>query len=101
MKTVSKRAILVLIAAMSVGLTGCATTQVEEAMSMARQAQADATAAREAASKAASAASAAERTAMDAKRAAMAAQSAAESAGNCCAANSEKIERMFKESMRK
>ena len=101
MKSSSKRAALILLTAMTVALSGCATTSVNEAMEMARAAQSDAAAARDAANSVANAVATAQRTAEDAKRAAMAAQSAADAANNCCAANSEKIDRMFKESMRK
>ena len=101
MKSNLNRAALVLLAAMTVGLSGCATTSVNEAMEMARTAQADAAAARDAANSAASAVAAAERAAVQAMRAAMDAKSAADAANNCCAVNSEKIDRMFRESMRK
>ena len=96
------RITLVLVAALIVGISGCATTaQVEEAMSMARQVQSDAAAARDAAGAAARTAEEAKRAAAGAQGTAESARSAADQANACCAANTEKLDRMFKESMRK
>ncbi|MDH3646795.1 MAG: alanine-zipper protein [Gammaproteobacteria bacterium] len=103
MKVTPSRVALVLMAGL-IGMSGCATTsptQLDEVMEMARQAQSDAVAAREAASAAARAAEEAKRTASAAQSAISSAQSAADYASSCCAANSEKLERMFRESMRK
>lgn len=99
-----RRLTSLLAAALLLGLGGCATVteeQLNEAMSMARQAQQDAAAAKQAAGSAQRAADEAARTAQAAQRTATAAQSAAADANKCCAANSEKIERSFRESMRK
>lgn len=104
MKALSRRVLVAVTAGLVVGLSGCATVtteQMESAMEMARQAQSDAAAAKQAASAAARAAEDAKRTASAAQSAAAAAQSAADQANSCCAMNSQKIERMFKESMRK
>ncbi|NND60479.1 MAG: hypothetical protein HKN49_09455 [Gammaproteobacteria bacterium] len=104
MKALSSRVLVILTAGLVVGLSGCATVtteQLNEAMTMARQAQSDAASAKQAATSAARAAEEAKRTASAAQSAAAAAQSAASQANNCCTMNSEKIERMFKESMRK
>ena len=103
MKLKANRLAIVLLVGLIVGMSGCATTspQLEEAMDMARQAQSDAVAARDAASAAARAAEEAKRAASAAQRTAAAAQSAAEQANGCCAVNSEKLDRMFQESMRK
>ena len=104
MKTPIRRTLVVATAAALVGLSGCATVtqeQLDEAMSMARQAQSDANAAKQAASAAQQTANEARSTASAAQRAASAAQGAADSANSCCSANSEKLERMFRESMRK
>lgn len=104
MKAPHQRFTTLVATALLIGLSGCATVSKEEfnqVMDMAKQAQQEATAARQAAS-------AAQRTADDAKRSASAAQSAASAAqasaaeaNSCCTANSQKIERMFQESMRK
>ena len=102
MKARSSRILVVMLAGLLVGLAGCTSSQqLEEAMDMARQAQSDAAAARQAASSASSAAAEAKRTADAAARAAQSAQSSADQANSCCNTNSEKIERMFRESMRK
>ncbi len=102
MKARSSRIVAVVMAGLLVGLAGCTTSeQLDQAMEMARQAQSDAAAARQAATSASSAAAEAKRTADAAARAAQSAQSAADQANSCCTTNSEKIERMFRESMRK
>lgn len=103
MKVLSSRFFVISTAIAAIGLSACATTNetLEQAMSMAREAQSEAAEAKRAAESAARAAQEASRTASAAQRAAQAAQSAADSANSCCATNSEKIERMFRESMRK
>lgn len=103
MKPFSSRLIVVSTAMLAIGLSACATTNetLEQAMSMAREAKSDAASAKEAAMSASRAAQDAARTAAAAQRAAQSAQSAADQANSCCATNSEKIERMFRESMRK
>ena len=77
-------------------LGGCATVeQVNEAKSMAENAQAAAAAA---AAAAADSATAAANQAMDAARAA---QAAADAANACCSENSSKLDRMFEKAMQK
>ncbi len=76
-------------------LGGCATVeQVNEAKSMAENAQAAAAAAAAAADSATAAAD----QAMDAARAA---QAAADAANACCSENSSKLDRMFEKAMQK
>ena len=104
MTTFQRRFSTILVSALLVGLSGCATVtqeQLDQAMDMARQAQQEAAAARQAAGAAQNTAQEAQRAAQAARTAATAAQSAASEANSCCRANSEKIERSFRESMRK
>jgi murein lipoprotein len=95
MKKPLKQLLLVLVLAMAVGATGCATTQeterlqsdVKTAMDRAASAEATANAARQEAAAARAAAERAEQAALDAKAAAE--------------ATDEKIDRMFKKTMNK
>ncbi len=73
---------------------GCATTEIDEIRSMAREAKGAADRAERTAKRAESRATEAQRQAEQALTAANAAQA-------CCTANSEKLNRMFKKSMSK
>jgi hypothetical protein len=90
--------------ALSVGLmTGCAglQEQIDQVKQTAQQAASDAAAAKRTADGVAATANEAKTIAQNAQATADAAKRAADQANACCAANTEKIDRMFKEGMKK
>lgn len=83
-------------------LSGCASTdELQEIRDIAQQARSAAANAQGTADKAMTAAAAADERAMAADRKADGALRAANEASNCCQANSEKLDRMFKKAMQK
>ena len=101
-----RRAFKVLAIAVAVSVAaGCSSVQLEEkvdrAIALAEQAASDASSAKSSASSAAATASEAKSMASNAMNAAQSAQRAADQANACCAANSDKLDRMFRESMTK
>lgn len=90
---------LLVVAAM---LGGCASTdELQEIREMAQQARSAAANAQGTADRAMAAAGAADTRAMAADRKADGALRAANEASNCCQANSEKLDRMFRKAMQK
>ena len=90
--------------ALSIGLmTGCAglREQIDQANKTAQQAATDAAAAKRAADGVAATANEAKTRATNAQATADAAKRAADQANACCAANTEKIDRMFRERQKK
>ena len=87
---------------LTLGLSGCATTQsVTDAQAAADRAQSTADGAASAASAAQSSADDAKRMAANAQNTANSAAQAASAAQSCCNANAEKMERMFRKSTSK
>lgn len=82
--------------------SGCVTTgDLEEVRSLAQQAADDAAAAQSAANSAERKANSAQSTASEANARAARAEEAANEAQQCCAANTERMNRMFEKSMQK
>ena len=97
-KNVLKVGAIVLVLGMA---SGCASTGVDQAQATADAAARDAAAAKSAAEAARAAADSAAQAAARAQSTADRALSAATEAQNCCDANRERLERMFRDSQKK